>query len=126
MLLEKELDGRWRDVLAASGNDELLLATDDAVIASFVDRGDVPGVQPTVAVARLGGGVRVFVIALHQAARSDEDFAVFGESHLHTGRGHPDRAVTNRITRIAGRSAGELGHAPRLDHAQPDGLEELD
>ena len=44
--LEARLEVRRRNVLPASGDDELFLAVDDAEVAVLVDRADVAGVEP--------------------------------------------------------------------------------
>ena len=56
--LQRRLEVGRADVLAARGDDQLLLAIDDAEIALVVELADVTGVQPTVD-DRLGGLLRL-------------------------------------------------------------------
>ena len=53
-----------RDVLAAGGDDQVLLAVGDAQEALGVELADVAGVQPAVGVDRLGGGALVLAVAV--------------------------------------------------------------
>jgi hypothetical protein len=52
--LERRLEVGGADVLAAGGDDQFLLAVDDAQVAVVVDLADVTGVEPAVVVERLG------------------------------------------------------------------------
>src|SRR5215467_12654608 len=66
MPLEQELDVRRRDVLAAGGDDQLLLAVYDPEEAVGVKRADIARVHPPLGVDRGGRGLEVAVVALHQ------------------------------------------------------------
>ena len=52
--LERGFEVGRRDVLAARGDDELLLAVDDLQVAVVVELADVAGVEPAVGVEHLG------------------------------------------------------------------------
>ena len=56
--LGQALDRLRRDVLAARGDDQVLLAVGDLEEPVRVEQADVAGVEPAVAVDRLGGGLR--------------------------------------------------------------------
>src|ERR671935_213872 len=57
VLLEQALDVGRRHVLAAGGDDQLLLAVHDPQVAVLVQLADVAGVQPAVLVDQLPGGL---------------------------------------------------------------------
>ena len=61
--LELALDRLRRDVLAARGLDQVLLAVGDAQEAVGVELADVAGAEPAVGVERLGGRVGQVVVA---------------------------------------------------------------
>ena len=80
-LLDLRLEVRRRDVLAAGGDDDVLLAAGDREIAVFVELADVAGVKPAVD-DRLPGGLLVLVVALEDVRALDEDLAVVGDLDL--------------------------------------------
>src|SRR5690606_3730678 len=90
VLLEVVLDHRRRDVLAARGDDELLLAVDDGEEAVLVEAPDVAGVDPAVLVDQLGGRLGAAQVAGGAGGAADEDLAVVGEFQLHAGEGAAD------------------------------------
>ena len=79
------LDGLWCDVLAAGGDDDVLLAVGDADEAVVVDLGDVAGEEEAVAVKDLRGLVREVPVALHDRRALDAELAVVGDLDLDVG-----------------------------------------
>src|SRR5437868_12686127 len=63
------------DVLAAGGDDDVLLAIRDAQEAVF-DRADVAGMEPPIGVDYLGRRFRFLVVALHHVRALRQDLAV--------------------------------------------------
>ena len=91
--LERGLEVGGLIVLAAGGDDQLLLAVDDAEVAVVVDLADVAGVQPAVLVERLGGLLRVVEVALEDVAAPADHLAVVGQiSTSHPGERPADGA----------------------------------
>ena len=74
--LEGGLEVRRADVLAAGGDDQLLLAVDDREVAVLVDLADVAGVEPAVVVEGLGRLLRVVEVALEDVAAAADDLVV--------------------------------------------------
>src|SRR5436190_23178646 len=88
MLLDLGLQIRGCDVLAARGDDDVLLAAGDLHVALGIDLADVAGVKPPVDQGlrrRLG----VLVVALEDVRAADEDFAVVGDLDLAAWEGLP-------------------------------------
>ena len=81
-LLQPVLQVGGRDVLAARGDDDVLLATGDVEEAVLVEPAEVPGVEPAV-LERLAGGGLVLVVALEDVRALDQHLAVLGDPHLH-------------------------------------------
>ena len=124
--LQQPLHVGRRHVLAAGGNDQLLLAVDDAHVALGIDARDVARVKPAVGVDRVRGAVGVLVVALHHVAAAQQQLAVLGHLELEPGvrlAHRPDPLVPDLIH---GRAHGRFGHAVALDQRQAEGAEELD
>src|SRR3954464_10569965 len=84
-LLHLVLEVRRRQVLAARGDDDVLLAPDDRHVAVLVDRREVAGVQPPVD-DRAERGVRILVVAGEDVLALDEQLAVVGDLELDAGQ----------------------------------------
>ena len=89
--LQRVLEVGGADVLAARGDDELLLAVDDLEVAVLVDRADVARVQPAVD-DRFVGLVGLLVVPLEDVAAAADDLAVVGDHDLAAGDRLADRA----------------------------------
>src|SRR5262245_50246040 len=70
-----------RQLLAVGENEHVLEAPADEDPA-VLDLGEIPGVQPGVAVERLRGRLRVVPISLHDAWAAREQLAGLGDAHL--------------------------------------------
>ena len=92
--LEVGLDVRRREVLAARGDDDVLLAAGDGEEAVGVERAQVAGVQP--AVVR-----RAAVIAGEHVQAADDDLAVGGDAHLDAGQRAADRPERGGASSVA-------------------------
>src|SRR5579872_4788329 len=66
MTIEEFLDLSWIKVFAAADH-HVLDAADNVAIALVIDRGEVAGMHPAVAVEHLGGLLRLVPIAEHHA-----------------------------------------------------------
>ena len=117
--LQRRLEVGRADVLAAGGDDQLLLAVDDPEVAVVVELADVAGVQPAVVVERLGGLLRLVEVAEEDVAAPADHLAVLGERHLDAGHRRADRARLHLVGR-PGHRAGALGHAVDLRQRHAD------
>ena len=125
MLLDLGLEVRRRDVLAARGDDDVLLAAGDLDEAVGVDLAEVAGVQPAVD-DRLAGRLLVLVIALEYVRAPDEDLAVVRDPHLATGKRLADRADPEVLGGRDRRRGRGLGHAPALENEDAGRVEEAE
>src|SRR6476661_8280839 len=124
--LEARLDLGRRDVLAARGLEDVLLAVGDVEEAALVDAPDVAGVEPAVLGEHLGRRLGVVVVAAHDARPSDEDLAVLlRDAHLGARQRPADRAVLVRavVGCVDGRAGRRLGQAVALLDEQADRAE---
>src|SRR6476661_285497 len=121
--LEARLDLGRRDVLAAGGLEDVLLAVGDVEEAALVDAPDVAGVEPAVLGQHLGGRLGVVVVAAHDAGALDEDLTVLvGDADLRAGQRPAHRAVLVRavLGGVHRRARGRLGQAVALLDEQAD------
>ena len=79
----------WCDVLAAGGDDDLLLPTCDAQEAVRVELTDVAGAEPSVLFRRLRRGNLVAPVAREHLRSRDDDLAVVRDSDRRSGDGTP-------------------------------------
>ena len=122
--LEQALDLLGGHVLAARGDDDVLLAVGDAQGAGArVDLADVSGVEPAVD-DRLGRGLGVAPVLAHDAGALDQDFAVFGDLDLGAGEGGTDGADVIVVGQVDGGAGRALGHAEALDDGETRVAEE--
>ena len=126
VLLQQRLEVRGRDVLAAGGDDELLLAVDDPQVPIGVQRADIPGVQPPLGIDRLGRLLGILVVALHHVATAHQHLTVLGDTNLDARIGDADGSVLDPRERVVRRADARLGHAPAFPQLDAQGLEELD
>ena len=127
VLLEQVLEVGRRDVLTAGGDDQLLLAVDDADVAVAVNGPDVAGVQPTVGVNCLCGLLWLLVVALGDVSAAHQQLAVIREGDLDAGVRDAHGPVSVGVEGgREGRTDGGLRHTPALYQVEADGLEELD
>ncbi|AKZ55655.1 hypothetical protein SAM23877_2606 [Streptomyces ambofaciens ATCC 23877] len=125
--LELALDLGRRDVLAAGGLDQVLLAVGDAQVAVGRELADVAGVEPAVALQHLGGLLGQLVVALHDAGAAQQDLAVVRDAHLGAGQRLADRAGAVGLAGIDEGRGGGLGEAvPLQDVDAGAGEEEAD
>ena len=94
-----------RDVLAAGGDDELLLAAGDAQEAVVVELADVAGVEPAVARAPRRWPSSLLSVAAEDVAALDQDLAVVGDADR-ARRGAAGRRVPilMRVRAVDGRA----------------------
>src|SRR5262249_32221704 len=123
--LEIALDVLRRDVLAAGGDEDVLLAVGDAHEAVRVDLRDVARAKPAVVRQYLRGCRRVAVVAGEDRPASDQELAVVGEPELEARQGSPDGpepVVLRRVRRCGGRA---LREAVALEDPDAERVEEL-
>src|SRR5207247_1843395 len=80
--LERVLQVLRRDVLAAGGDDDVLLAVGERQEAVRVELAHVAGAEPPVWPEHLPRGLRILVVAGEDRRRADEHLAVLGEAVL--------------------------------------------
>ena len=114
-----------RDVLAAGGYDQILLAAGDADVAVFVYGSEIAAAQP-VAIHRLDSGLWISVVAAKYVRSSYEDLAVVGDPNLAAGHHASDRAEMRSVVRVERAHRAGLGHAPALEDQDAAGVEELE
>ena len=115
---------RRSDVLAPGGDEDLLLAAGDPQEPRLVELADVAGAEPAVG-QRLGGGVRVVVVAAEDDGTADEDLPVVPDPDGLARDGPPDGADPVRGQRVHRDRGGGLGEAVALQHRQTDPAEEV-
>ena len=81
--LDHALDRLRRDVLAAGGDDQILLSVGDLEETVRVEQAHVTGMEPAFAVQRLRGGLRLPVVARHDVGTPGDDLAIRSDPHLH-------------------------------------------
>ena len=115
---QRVLDLRGRDVLAAGGNHDVLLAVDDAQFAAgraVFPAGDVAGAERNpVGVDRLARRLVVLEVAAEDGGAADHDLAVSSELDLDAGIWPTNRAHRRRVARLDRRRAGGLGQTVGL------------
>ncbi|CAB4882599.1 unannotated protein [freshwater metagenome] len=80
------------EVLATSGDDDVLLTPGDLQVAVLIECSDVPSVEPTVNDGS-ERGIIVLVVALEDVGALDQDFTVFVSNlELHTWKRAADGA----------------------------------
>ena len=104
-----------RDVRAARGDDDLLLAVDEREEAVVVERAEVARAQPAVIAEDGAGRLLVAVIAAEDGLAPDEDLAVRRALELHVRHGRPNGAKAVAV----GPVDRDDGRALRLGLAQP-------
>ena len=114
------------EVLAAGGDDDVLLAAGDLEEAVVVELADVAGVQPAVD-QRVGGRLGVLPVLPEDIGPPHQDLVVvLGDPDLDARQRLADRAELEVVERADGADAGGLGHAPALHHRHPGRVEELE
>src|SRR5262245_46579556 len=126
VLQEQVFDIGRGNVLAAGRDDQLLLPVDDLHVSVVVDRPDVSGTHPALAVNGFCRPRGVLVVALHHYRAADQDLAVIAELELDPRIRVADCTVLGPVERADGGCARQLSHAPAFGHAEPKRLEELD
>ena len=101
------------DVLAARGNDELLLASRDAQVTAIVDGSEVAGLEPAVDVG-LGSCLGQVVVALRHGDAAHEQLAVGSNLHPVAGPGEAHRIRREVLWGLHGDRSGRLGEAVSL------------
>jgi hypothetical protein len=123
--LQLVLEVLGRDVLAAGGDDDVLLAVGDHEVAVLVDVADVAGVDEALLVERRPRRLFVVVVAGEDGVRPDEDLAVLGEPQLHAGERPPDRSELERARPVDRCGRRHLREPVALEHEDVDRVEEL-
>jgi hypothetical protein len=100
MLEQEALDLRGIRVEPAD-DEHVLLAADDAQAAGLGELAEVAGVEPTVGVDRVRGGLRVVEVPLHDAVTAHQHLAVVGQADLDAIAGGADRGG-DVLERVAG------------------------
>ena len=114
---EAQLDVGGRHVLAAGGDQDVLLAVDDLQEAVVGEAADVAGLEPAVLGERRGGGGRVLVVAGEHAGAARQDLAVVGQLQLDRRQRLAHRVEAERAGAVEGQGRRGLGQAVALDDA---------
>ena len=115
--LQVVLDVLRRDVLAAGGDEDVLLAVGDVEEAVVVERADVAGLEPAVTPEHGRGRLRVLVVALEDRLGAQLDLSVVGDPYLAAGQRHAYRAEAVDVGAVGARSGGALREAVALRDA---------
>ena len=124
-LLERVLDVRRRDVLAARGDDEVLLAAGDRDEAVGIDLTEVTGGEPAAG-QRLAGGLLVLEVAGEHDRAPRMQLAVLRGAHLEVGERSADAAELPLGLRVERAGAAQLRHSPDLQQHDAARVEELE
>src|SRR5690606_18069438 len=116
---DRVLEARGGDVLAARGDDDLLLAARDRHEAVLVDRPDVARLEP-LAVEGLRRRRLVVPVLAEDADAADLELAVLAESHGVAGQRHADRADLALRRDVHRDRRRRLGEAPALEDLDAD------
>ena len=123
-VLQRVLDLGGRDVLAAGGDDDRLLAVDHGDLAIVQDLDDVAGAQPAAGIERGGGGLFVEEIALEDAGIAQQDFAVAVELPFGVEQGQAAAAEPVMALGLDEGDAAAFGQAIALGYRAADDVEE--
>ncbi len=122
---DETLDGRRCDVLAAGGDDEVLLAAGNSEKADIVDLTQIAGVLPTVGGQGLGGLGGHLVILAHDVAAAVEHLAVVAGLLLDSGTGGPDPTEAVVVLPVDVGEGRVLGHTDAFEDEYARRVEEL-
>ena len=113
------------DVLAAGGDDDVLLAAGYRKPAVLIERAEVAGLEPAVGGERFGGLLGEIVIAAEHVRAAHLHLAVVRDAHRRAGGGLADRADLVVVHACHRKRRRGLRHTVSLDHRQADAGEEV-
>src|ERR1700733_13602337 len=125
MAPEPVLEHRGRDVLAAGGDDELLLPPGDGQESLVVEFADIAGAEPAVLGEGLLGSRLVLPVAREDGRPADQNLAVVTDLDRGTGQRLPDGADLVAVRPVDRRRRGGLGEAIPLKDDDADAAEEV-
>src|SRR5829696_2969258 len=125
-LLEVVLEVRGGEVLAARGDDDVLLAACDREEAVVVDLAEVAGMQPALVVEDLLGRLLVRPVAREDAGAAHEDLAVPRDRHLDALERLADGAEAEVVGPVDRPEADRLRHPVALHDRHARRVEELE
>ena len=125
-LLEVVLDVGRSQVLAAGGDDDVLLAAGDPQEAVLVERAEVPGAEPAVGVLGLRGRLGIAPVLAEDVGPPHQHLAVVGDPDLDARQGAADRPDLLIVERVDGAHPAGLGQSVALQHGNPAGQEEAE
>ena len=111
-------------VLAARGDEDVLLAIDDLEEAVLGEAADVAGLEPAVVGEGLLRGRLVLVVAGEDVRAAREDLAVLGELELDRRQRLADRVEAERVGPVERQRRRRLGQAVALDDEDAARVEE--
>src|SRR5207253_1007112 len=124
--LERVLQILRSDVLAARGDENVLLAIGDRQEAVLVDVSDVPRAKPPVPRKNLSRGVLVLVVAREVRLALDQHLAVLRDPQLDARQRRADCAEAVARGSVDGRARRALRQAVALENEDVERVEELD
>ena len=113
------------DVLAAGGDDELLLAPGDTQVAVLVEGADVAGAEPAVCREGLGGGLGVVVVGGEHTQTPHLDLVVLTDADLVAAYGRADGADLVEPVGVDADRPDRLGQAVTLQDDQSQSAVEV-
>ena len=112
---EPVLEDRGSDVLAAGGDDYLLLPAGDRQESLVVQFAEVAAAEPAVLGERLGGRLLVLPVAGEDRLAVDQHLAVVGDADGDSGQGQADAADLLPVRPVHADRRGRLGEPVPLE-----------
>ena len=113
------------NVLAAGGDDNILLASGNRNTAFIVDRRQIAGAQPAIFGEHFSGFLRQIVVSHEHVRALHLQFAIFGNANRRA-RGRLANGADHIVCHaVRGERCCGLRHAVALDHRQSNAVEEV-
>ena len=107
-VFDSGFDILWSDVLAASGDDNVLFATGDGQKPSGVPFPKIPRMKPAVD-ERLPSGLFILKVARKDVGPLHQDLPILAPLHLHPGQNRPHGAITGPPRNVKGGGTAAFG-----------------
>jgi hypothetical protein len=124
-LAQELLDGLGSDVFAAAADEDVLLAVGDDEVPAGAPAPDVAGVEPALGIERLGGGIGIAPVALHDVGTARQDLPILRYADLHVVQRLAHGAQLDIVEAVDGEHWSGFGQAVALEDGDADGEEEF-